>query len=228
MLDHTSLGVSDIDRVVSMMRPCVPSHRRHCRFRDGRGSDYEAAPSPLEFTITLEAEVRTPIAGAHLCFRAPKSGGGRRISRGGPCGGRPRPWLARAAAALSRCLLRRLRLRSRRTSPRGRLPCAGDPNHTGPWVAMQCEIQTATDKTRDAAVSARPSRVTRAVEMTTLRFIGPNISRCGRPRCRQPPSQPRPVAGHDTNVFITHARIGSGSAAFASLPARESCAPPVC
>jgi hypothetical protein len=60
--------------------------------------------------------------------------------------------------------------------------------------AMLGEIQTVTDKTRDAAVSARPSRVTRAVEMTTLRFIGPDTSHCGRPRCRQPPSQPRPVA----------------------------------
>ena len=39
----------------------------------GRGSDYGAAPGSLgvEFTITNEAEVKTPIPGAHLCFRAP-------------------------------------------------------------------------------------------------------------------------------------------------------------
>jgi catechol 2,3-dioxygenase-like lactoylglutathione lyase family enzyme len=42
-------------------------------FGAGRGSDYGAAPGPLgvEFTITREGEVRTPIPGAHLCFRAP-------------------------------------------------------------------------------------------------------------------------------------------------------------
>jgi catechol 2,3-dioxygenase-like lactoylglutathione lyase family enzyme len=42
-------------------------------FGNGRGSDYGAAPGSLgvEFTITREPELRTPIAGAHLCFRAP-------------------------------------------------------------------------------------------------------------------------------------------------------------
>jgi catechol 2,3-dioxygenase-like lactoylglutathione lyase family enzyme len=42
-------------------------------FGGSRGSDFGAAPGPLgvEFTITGEAEVRTPIPGAHLCFRAP-------------------------------------------------------------------------------------------------------------------------------------------------------------
>jgi catechol 2,3-dioxygenase-like lactoylglutathione lyase family enzyme len=75
MLDHASLGVSDIDR----SRPFYDAALRRlgiariADFRDGRGSDYGAAPSPLgvEFTIMHEAEVRTPIAGAHLCFRAP-------------------------------------------------------------------------------------------------------------------------------------------------------------
>ena len=79
--------------------------------------------------------------------------------------------------------------------------------------AMLCEIQTVTDKTRDAAVSARPSRVTRAVEMTTLRFIRPDTSRCGRPRCRQPPSQPQARCRSDANMFITRSRIGVGIAA---------------
>jgi catechol 2,3-dioxygenase-like lactoylglutathione lyase family enzyme len=39
----------------------------------GRGSDCGAAPGPLgvEFTTTREPSVRTPVAGAHACFRAP-------------------------------------------------------------------------------------------------------------------------------------------------------------
>ena len=75
MLDHASLGVSDIDRsrhfYDAALRPL--GMVRIADFGDGRGSDYGAAPSPLgvEFTITREAEVRTPVAGTHLCFRAP-------------------------------------------------------------------------------------------------------------------------------------------------------------
>jgi len=40
---------------------------------NGRGSDYGAAPGSLgvEFTITREMGVTTPVPGAHLCFRAP-------------------------------------------------------------------------------------------------------------------------------------------------------------
>ena len=54
MLDHVSLGVSDLTR------------------SNDRGSDYGAAPGQLgvEFTITVERAV-TPGQGAHLCFRAP-------------------------------------------------------------------------------------------------------------------------------------------------------------
>ena len=42
-------------------------------FGNDRGSDYGSAPGSLgvEFTITSETDVRTPIPGAHLCFRAP-------------------------------------------------------------------------------------------------------------------------------------------------------------
>lgn len=75
MLDHASLGVSDIDRsrrfYDAALRPL--GIVRTTDFGAGRGSDYGAAPSPLgvEFTITREDKVRTPIAGTHLCFRAP-------------------------------------------------------------------------------------------------------------------------------------------------------------
>jgi catechol 2,3-dioxygenase-like lactoylglutathione lyase family enzyme len=73
MLDHVSLGVSDLDRsrrfYDAALRPLGL-----VRIVDfGRGSDYGAAPGPLgvEFTITHEIQVRAPAAGAHLCFRAP-------------------------------------------------------------------------------------------------------------------------------------------------------------
>jgi catechol 2,3-dioxygenase-like lactoylglutathione lyase family enzyme len=75
MLDHVSLGVSDIDRsrrfYDAALRPL--GLVRIVDFGEGRGSDYGAAPGSLgvEFTITGEVEVRTPIPGAHLCFRVP-------------------------------------------------------------------------------------------------------------------------------------------------------------
>jgi catechol 2,3-dioxygenase-like lactoylglutathione lyase family enzyme len=74
MLDHVSLGVSDVERsrrfYDAALRPLGLT--RIVDFA-GRGSDYGAAPGSLgvEFTITRETEVRMPIAGAHLCFRAP-------------------------------------------------------------------------------------------------------------------------------------------------------------
>jgi catechol 2,3-dioxygenase-like lactoylglutathione lyase family enzyme len=74
MLDHVSLGVRDINRsrrfYDAALRPL--GLVRTVDF-GGHGSDYGAAPgSPgVEFTITCEADVRTPIPGAHLCFRAP-------------------------------------------------------------------------------------------------------------------------------------------------------------
>src|SRR5256712_4596298 len=75
MLDHVSLGVTDIDRsrrfYDAALRPL--GLVRVVDFGKGRGSDYGAAPGSLgvEFTITREAEMRTPVPGAHLCFLAP-------------------------------------------------------------------------------------------------------------------------------------------------------------
>ena len=73
MLDHVSLGVSNLDRsrrfYDAALRPLGL-----VRIVDfGRGSDYGVAPGSLgvEFTITREIQVRAPAAGAHLCFRAP-------------------------------------------------------------------------------------------------------------------------------------------------------------
>jgi catechol 2,3-dioxygenase-like lactoylglutathione lyase family enzyme len=106
MLDHVSLGVSDIDRsrrfYDAALRPL--GLVRTVDFGEGRGSGYGAAPGSLgvEFTITGEVEVRTPIPGAHLCFRAPDRAAGRRLSRGGACNWWVRRWRARASAALSR------------------------------------------------------------------------------------------------------------------------------
>src|SRR5262249_24404286 len=75
VLDHVSVGVTDIDRsrrfYDTALRPL--GLVRIVDFGEGRGSDYGAAPGSLgvEFTITKEPEVKTPIPGAHLCFRAP-------------------------------------------------------------------------------------------------------------------------------------------------------------
>ena len=75
MLDHVSLGVTNLERsrrfYDAALRPL--GLVRIVDFGNGRGSDYGAAPGSLgvEFTITVEPELRTPIAGAHLCFRAP-------------------------------------------------------------------------------------------------------------------------------------------------------------
>jgi catechol 2,3-dioxygenase-like lactoylglutathione lyase family enzyme len=75
MLDHVSLGVTEIDRsrrfYDAALRPL--GLVRIVDFGGDRGSDYGASPgSPgVEFTITREAQVRTPIPGAHICFRAP-------------------------------------------------------------------------------------------------------------------------------------------------------------
>ena len=75
MLDHVSLGVSDINRsrsfYDSVLRPL--GLVRIVDFGEGRGSDYGTARgSPgVEFTITREAMVRAPIPGVHFCFRAP-------------------------------------------------------------------------------------------------------------------------------------------------------------
>jgi catechol 2,3-dioxygenase-like lactoylglutathione lyase family enzyme len=72
MLDHVSLGVSDLERsrrfYDAALRPL--GLVRIVNF-EGRGSDYGAAPGSLgvEFTITTEKEA-APSPGAHVCFRA--------------------------------------------------------------------------------------------------------------------------------------------------------------
>ena len=74
MLDHVSLGISDIDRSRRFYDAALlPLGVVRTVDFEGRGSDYGAAPGSLgvEFTITHEAELTTPIRGAHLCFRAP-------------------------------------------------------------------------------------------------------------------------------------------------------------
>jgi catechol 2,3-dioxygenase-like lactoylglutathione lyase family enzyme len=75
MLDHVSLGVSDIGRsrrfYDAALRPL--GLVRIVDFRKGMGADYGAAPGStgVEFTITEEAGPAVPSRGAHLCFRAP-------------------------------------------------------------------------------------------------------------------------------------------------------------
>ena len=75
MLDHVSVGVRDIERSRHFYDAALGPLGlvRIVDFGNGRGSDYGAAPGSLgvEFTITREPGLRTPIAGAHLCFRAP-------------------------------------------------------------------------------------------------------------------------------------------------------------
>jgi catechol 2,3-dioxygenase-like lactoylglutathione lyase family enzyme len=73
MLDHVSLGVSDLARsrrfYDAALRPL--GLVRIVDFGADRGSDYGAAPGSLgvEFTITRE-RAATPAAGMHVCFRA--------------------------------------------------------------------------------------------------------------------------------------------------------------
>jgi len=74
MLDHVSVGVSDIDRsrrfYDALLAPLGVV--RIVDFGNGRGSDYGAMAGQLgvEFTITLEPEVAAA-RGMHVCFRAP-------------------------------------------------------------------------------------------------------------------------------------------------------------
>jgi catechol 2,3-dioxygenase-like lactoylglutathione lyase family enzyme len=75
MLDHVSLGVSDIDRSRHFYDAALRALGlvRTVDFGGGCGSDYGAAPGSLgvEFTITRERAVAAPYPGVHLCFRAP-------------------------------------------------------------------------------------------------------------------------------------------------------------
>jgi catechol 2,3-dioxygenase-like lactoylglutathione lyase family enzyme len=73
MLDHVSVGVTDLDRsrrfYDAALRPL--GLVRTLDF-EGRGSDYGFAAGQIgvEFTITREAGV-APAQGVHVCFRAP-------------------------------------------------------------------------------------------------------------------------------------------------------------
>jgi catechol 2,3-dioxygenase-like lactoylglutathione lyase family enzyme len=73
MLDHVSLGVTDLARsrrfYDAVLRPL--GLVRIVNFGNDRGSDYGAAPGSLgvEFTITVERSIK-PAQGMHLCFRA--------------------------------------------------------------------------------------------------------------------------------------------------------------
>jgi catechol 2,3-dioxygenase-like lactoylglutathione lyase family enzyme len=73
MLDHVSIGISDLQRsrgfYDAALRPL--GLVRIVDFEE-RGSDYGALPGVLgvEFTITREART-APSPGAHICFRAP-------------------------------------------------------------------------------------------------------------------------------------------------------------
>jgi catechol 2,3-dioxygenase-like lactoylglutathione lyase family enzyme len=73
MLDHVSLGVSNLERsrrfYDAVLQPV--GLVRTVDFQ-GRGSDYGAMAGQLgvEFTITVESNV-SPLRGMHICFRAP-------------------------------------------------------------------------------------------------------------------------------------------------------------
>src|SRR5262245_48913838 len=74
MLDHVSLGVSNLDRsrrfYDAVLRPL--GLVRIVDFEQ-RGSDYGSMPGSLgvEFTITVEAPKSAAPRGMHICFRAP-------------------------------------------------------------------------------------------------------------------------------------------------------------
>jgi catechol 2,3-dioxygenase-like lactoylglutathione lyase family enzyme len=98
MLDHVSLGVSNIARSRDFydmaLRPL--GLVRILDFRGGRGADYGvmAAPTGVEFTITEETGAIVPSRGSHLCFRAPDRAAVRAfhaaaLSAGGRDGGAP-------------------------------------------------------------------------------------------------------------------------------------------
>ena len=83
MLDHISLGVSDLAK----SRQFYDAALRHVGLErildfEDRGSDYGAMAAPLgvEFTITREGLPR-PSLGMHICFRALDRDGVRRFHR---------------------------------------------------------------------------------------------------------------------------------------------------
>jgi len=74
MLDHVSLGVTELERsrrfYDAVLRPL--GLVRIVDFQQ-RGSDYGAMAGSLgvEFTVTIETSDAKPSRGMHLCFRAP-------------------------------------------------------------------------------------------------------------------------------------------------------------
>jgi hypothetical protein len=128
MLDHVSLGVSDIGRSRNFydaaLRPL--GLVRIVDFGDGRGSDYGEAPGStgVQFTITREVAAIVPSAGSHLCFRAPDRTAVRAFHSAALCSRRPRRWRPRLAP-VSCALLWGFHSGSRRSSHRSRLSRAG-------------------------------------------------------------------------------------------------------
>jgi catechol 2,3-dioxygenase-like lactoylglutathione lyase family enzyme len=77
MLDHISLGVTDLGRSRRFYDAALRAVGivRIVDFGEGRGSDYGSMPGSLgvEFTIIVEPGVK-PSQGMHVCFRAPTRG----------------------------------------------------------------------------------------------------------------------------------------------------------
>src|SRR5437773_6925374 len=74
MLDHVSLGVSDLERSRRFYDAALlPLGIVRIVDFQQRGSDYGAMPGSLgvEFTITVETSDSMPSPGIHLAFRAP-------------------------------------------------------------------------------------------------------------------------------------------------------------
>ena len=73
MIDHVSLGVTDIERSRRFYDAVLgPLGIVRTVDFEGRGSDYGVMAGQLgvEFTITAETQI-VPMRGMHLCFRAP-------------------------------------------------------------------------------------------------------------------------------------------------------------
>jgi len=73
MIDHVSVGVRNLERSRSFYDTALrPLGLVRILDFEGRGSDYGAMVAPLgvEFTITAE-DATSPLAGMHICFRAP-------------------------------------------------------------------------------------------------------------------------------------------------------------
>src|SRR5215469_4411248 len=96
MLDHISLGVTDLERSRRFYDAALlPLGLVRTLDFQGRGSDYGAMAGQygVEFTITVEASV-SPLSGMHLCFRAPNRASvhefhGAALSAGGRDDGGP-------------------------------------------------------------------------------------------------------------------------------------------